>query len=181
MIISRVLAALSTTVGHIIFGVSTLSYISALIQQPIEKVASIGLSAFALIGAVSGLCFAMAQALPEGDAKASTLYSGEKFLHATLLILQSIVLKYASDVALATELVKTKPLLTAVVSGCANVLLFVVSAYAAYFMLYGFESINSFLWDRFLTRRQRLFQRKGQSDGSSTVSQLMPREGEAER
>ena len=181
MIISRVLAALSTTVGYGIFGVSTLLYVVALIQQPLEKVVSIGLSAFALVGAVSGLCFAMAQALPEGDAKASTLYSGEKFLHTTLLILQSIALKYASDVALATELAKTKPLLVAVVSGCSSVLLLVISIHAAYCILYGFDSINSFLWDRFLTRRRRLSQRKGQSDGSNTVSQPMTREGEAER
>ena len=93
---------ISAAIGYIIFGGSVLSYVSALMRQPFEKVSTVGLSAFALVAAVSGLCFAMAQVLEKENDKSTALYSGEKLLHSAVLILETIVLKYASDAVLSS-------------------------------------------------------------------------------
>lgn len=101
----KIVEKISEVLGYIIFSFSILSYVSALIRQTFEKVSTVGLSAFALVAAVSGLCFAMAQVLENENDKASTLYSGEKLLHSAVLILETIVLKYASDAVLSLSYV----------------------------------------------------------------------------
>ena len=52
---------ISAAIAYIIFAWSILSYVAALIRQPFEKVAALGLTAFALVAAVSGLCIGIAQ------------------------------------------------------------------------------------------------------------------------
>lgn len=136
---------ISAAIAYIIFGWSILSYVVALIRQPFEKVAAIGLSAFALVASVSGLCFAIAHVLEKENEKSTALYSGEKLLHSTVLILQTVVLKYASDTVLDSSFLKSHEILTKVVSWASYGLLVVISSYAAYFFLYGFEALHDLL------------------------------------
>jgi len=152
----KIIEKISAAIGYIIFAGSVLSYVSNLLRQPIEKVAGVGLSAFALVAAISGLCFAMAPVLEKENDKATALYSGEKLLHSAVLILESIVLKYASDTFLGSQFMKSHEIFSTIVSWGSYVLLFVISTYAAYFSLYGFEALHDFLWNRFHVRRQNM-------------------------
>lgn len=152
----RIIEKISAAIGYIIFGGSVLSYVSALMRQPFEKVSTVGLSAFALVAAVSGLCFAMAQVLEKENDKSTALYSGEKLLHSAVLILETIVLKYASDAVLSSTFVKSYKTLATAISWVSHGMLFIISSYAAYFLLYGFEALHDFLWNRFHVRRQNM-------------------------
>jgi len=151
---TSIIDKISAAIAFLIFGSSILLYVTALIQKPFETVATLGLSAFALVAAVSGLCFAMAQVLE--DEKSTVLYSGEKMLHSTVLILQTVVLKYASEAVLATSFLRSHETVMKVVSWASNVLLVLISSYAAYFFLYGFEALHDLLWNRFHVRKQEL-------------------------
>jgi hypothetical protein len=107
-----IIVKISAAIAYIIFGYSIFSYVVTLIRQPFEKVAALGLTAFALVAVVSGLCFGIAQVLEEKNEKSTALYAGEKLLHSTILILQTVVLKYASDTVLAYSFLKSHEILT---------------------------------------------------------------------
>lgn len=150
----KLIEKISAVLSYLIFSFSILAYLSELIRQPFEKVSTAGLSAFALVAAVSGLCFAMAQVLVIEDDKAKALYSGEKLLHSSVLILETIVLKYASNAALSSSFVKSYEALTTTTIWISDALIMIISLYAANFFLFGFESLHDFLWNRFHVRRQ---------------------------
>jgi len=152
----KIIEKISATLSYIIFSWSVLTYVIALLQQPIEKMANIGLSAFALVAAVSGLCFAMAAILENDNGKSTAIYAGEKLLHSTVLILQTIVLKYALDTLMSSDFMKSHETLTSITSIVSHVFLSIVSSYAAYFSLYGFEALHDFLWNRFHIRRESI-------------------------
>lgn len=152
----KIIEKISAAIGYIIFAGSVLTYVIALLKQPIDKMATVGLSAFALVAAASGLCFAMASVLEKNNDKATVIYSGEKLLHSTVLILETIVLKYASDTFLSSHFMKSHEIFSSIISWLSYVLLTIISSYAAYFSLYGFEALHDFLWNRFHIRRQSM-------------------------
>lgn len=152
----KILEKISATASFIIFSWAVLTYIIALLKQPISVMASVGLSAFALVAAVSGLCFAMASVLEKENGKSTAIYSGEKLLHSSVLILQTVVLKYALDTFLASKFMKSHDMMASIISIGTQALLTIIGSYAAYFSLYGFEALHDFLWDRFHHRRENM-------------------------
>ena len=155
----KIIEKISAVIVYIIFGSAILSYVSALIREPFEKITVIGLSAFALVAAVSGLCFAMSQVMEKEDDKSTVFYSGEKLLHSAILILETIVLKYASDTILSTTFMKSHEKFSTVISWVSFWLLFFISVNGAYFFLHGFEALHDLLWDRFQKRRQNIYKK----------------------
>ena len=156
----KIFEKISVSIGYIIFGCAILLYVANITRQPFEKVSSVGLAAFALVAAVSGLCFAMAQVLDKENEKSKALYSGEKLLHSSVLILETLVLKYASDAVLSATVLKSHETVITVVYWVSFGLIFIISSYAAYFLLYGFEALHDFLWNRFQLRRQNMNNKK---------------------
>jgi len=151
---AKIMAQLSSVLGHMILVLAALSYVGELIQKPFEQVATIGLGAFAMIGALSGLCFAMAPILTTKKSKDLVLYSGEKFFHSTILILQSVALKWASEAALSKPYMRSYPVAELTLTFGSHILVSSVSIIGTYFLLYGFETVNDLLWERFLSRRK---------------------------
>jgi hypothetical protein len=130
------------------------------IRHPLNEVFTIGLSAFALIAALSGLCYALAPCLPTEEEKHSPLYAGEKFLHSCLLLLQTVFLKYASDSVLSFKWIQDNRLLNSTVFFLSAVLLVGIGSFATYFCLFGFEAINGFLWKRYEFRWKKVHHKK---------------------
>jgi len=145
----RVASFLSNTIGYIIIVSTALMYMNQFIRQPLNEVFTIGLSAFALIAALSGLCYAFAPCLPTEEEKHAPLYAGEKFLHSCLLLLQVVLLKYAKDSALSFKWIQDRTLLNSSLSILSDVLLVAIGCLATYFCIFGFEAINTFLWKRY--------------------------------
>lgn len=145
----KIIQKISELLGYIIFSFSILLYVSTLIHEPFEKVSTVGLSAFALVAAVSGLCFAMAQVLESKYDKTTALYAGEKLSLSAVLIMETIVLKYGSDAALSSSYIKSFETLNTSIIWISHGLTIIISSYAAGFFLYGFEALHDFLWNRF--------------------------------
>lgn len=90
------------------------------------------------------------------NGKSTAIYSGEKLLHSSVLILQTVVLKYALDTFLASKFMKSHDMMASIISIGTQALLTIIGSYAAYFSLYGFEALHDFLWDRFHHRRENM-------------------------
>jgi len=149
----KIAAFLSTVVGFIILGVAALLYAQKLCYLPAKEFAPIGLSACASIAGLAGLCFGFARSCTTPEDCNVPLYAGEKFLHAVLLIIQTLFLKFAEDGLLAENWVSSSKWISGTVRTSTAIMMLGVFIYAVYFAIYGFEALNDFLWKRYKNRR----------------------------
>ena len=68
--------------------ICTIIYIQHAISQPATNAFPMGLSAFGVTAALSGISFSMARAC---ENPATAKYAGEKFLHSSILLSQTLL------------------------------------------------------------------------------------------
>ena len=145
----KIFRILSAIIGYMITGIASLMYVNQIVNEPSDKVATLALSAFAVIAVLSGLCFALMPCLDRFEDRRVTLYAGEKFFHSSLLIIQTIFLKFAAGVLVSTEWLKNHAWLHFSVSMVSGILITAIAVLATYFFLFGFEALNDHLWERY--------------------------------
>ena len=146
MLYVKIYSSLSRVLGYAILSMSGLLYIRNIVYESGSKVTSMALTATATIAALSALCFSFVHCINDEDDKKNTIYAGEKFLHSTLLIIQTLFLKYALDQALAFESVKTIVWLKITIQIVASILLTGIGGFAVTMAAHGFNSLNKTLW-----------------------------------
>jgi hypothetical protein len=157
----RIASFICGTIGYIIVSSAALMYVSRLMRQPFGNVFTVGLSAFALLAAMCGLCFSFAPCLSEDKDRKTALYAGEKFLHSCILILQTIFLIYVKEGLLAIKWVGEHNWLRSSISVIMHIILIITSSLATWFCLFAVEAINDFLWERYEIRWKDLRWKKG--------------------
>jgi hypothetical protein len=139
----KLYALASVWVATPLLYICTLVYLQNAIFQPAASTFPIGLSAFGVTAALSGICFSMARACENpGTAK----YAGEKFLHSAILLIQGLFLIYLRDAVGESNLLKPWPYLIVAAKGFAVGLLSLVTAVAGWTWYHGFSELNEFLW-----------------------------------
>jgi hypothetical protein len=123
--------------------IGTVVYLQRAIYQSAIIMFPIGLSAFGVTAALSGICFGMARAI---DNPYTAKYAGEKFLHSAVLLIQSLLVLYIRDTVLDFEVIKTWPNIALTVKIVADVILGYVTTVAAWTWFHGYEELNKFLW-----------------------------------
>lgn len=123
--------------------ICTLNYIQNAIFQPAASAFPIGLSAFGVTAALSGISFSMARA---SDNPTTAKYAGEKFLHSAILLIQGLFIIYLRDSLGEIELIKPWPYLVLSLKAFAVAILTLVTAAAGWTWHHGFEELNKFLW-----------------------------------
>ena len=139
---------LSQSIGYIIIFFAGQTYVLGLLSEPIEKITSIALSSLGAIVALAALCFAVVPCLPSENDKRAPLYAGEKFFHSTLLIIQTLFLKYGAETFLAYSWVKSQNWLVIALSILTPFLISGIGLFAALNAAWGFDSLNKFFWQR---------------------------------
>jgi len=151
---------ISKSIGYFVIILSGIFYIQRIVVEPLERVATIALSAIGTIGVLSATCY---QAVPcfdnERDRK-EALYAAEKFLHSALLIIQTLFLKFALDQILTIEFVNNTIWLKNVLVGFFGLLLVGIGSFALLFASYGLDSLNKFLWKRYELRMNNKVEKK---------------------
>lgn len=94
--------------------ICTIIYIQHAISQPATNAFPMGLSAFGVTAALSGISFSMARAC---ENPATAKYAGEKFLHSSILLSQTLLVLYIRDTVVESDWIKTWPNLVLTVSG----------------------------------------------------------------
>jgi hypothetical protein len=138
----KISSTISKTVGYAIFVSSGISYLTNMATEPSSKAITVGVSALGIIGLLSGLCFTMTKCIEDKNMKNTLIYSGEKFLHSCLLIVQTIFLKFAYDGFSAFMKKEFIPLVANIASYVFYLLVISIGIYAIYFSIYGFEDLN---------------------------------------
>ena len=156
----NIAAKFSKTIGFIIFSITGLTYVNTSLTEPVDKVVNVGLSAFAAIAVLSGLCFALVSCLKNDKEQSSPLYAGEKFLHSGLLIIQTVFIKYFFDRISNFDFLKTWANANLIFKIVTNLAVLTTGMFATYFSIYAFQSLNDFLWDRYTDRRKKMLEKK---------------------
>jgi hypothetical protein len=146
LLLEMVTVLIVQIVGYFIFAASAWTYVNRLMEQAGGQVFTIGIAAFGLIATLSGLCYRMAPTVTDEDEKRHVLYSGEKFLHSSVLLIQTIFLKYVKD---ATPPQASPTWFNRGFNIVFIVILFLLTAFAVGAFLYGFESLNDVLWKKY--------------------------------
>jgi hypothetical protein len=110
-------------------------------------------SVFGISAALSGICFTWATSpLNESIIK----YAGEKFLHSSLLLIQSIAIVFAKSEILELSFIKSSEIITFITSQVFLMLYTFVSSVASWFFYYGFEALNNELWEQTKKRIEKI-------------------------
>jgi hypothetical protein len=140
---------LSQSIGYIIVFLAGQTYVMSLLSEPLGKITSIALSSLGAIVALAALCFAVVPCLPSENDKKAPMYAGEKFFHSTLLIIQTLFLKYGADTFLAYPWIKSLPWLVDALTILASILISGIGLFAALNTAWGFDSLNRYFWQRY--------------------------------
>jgi hypothetical protein len=143
-------AFLSKFIALIVCGAAAFNYIFKLYKQPADQFAAFGLGAFATIAGLAAVCYTQAPTLEDKKDQTVVLYAAEKFLHSSILLLQTLVLKFAEQGALNS--LGAFWWLYASAETLFYILFLASAVYAFFFIFHGFDSLNCFLWDRYLQR-----------------------------
>jgi hypothetical protein len=104
---------ISRFVAYFVSASAGLIYMFRMYAGSASEFAAFGLITFATTATLSGLCYAKASILPDSE-RPIYVFCGEKFLHASLLGLQVLVLKFVE--ASVSILLSAHPTLKAVSS-----------------------------------------------------------------
>lgn len=139
----------STAVLYPLLAGTTIAYVHGAITRPAGDVYPLGMAAFGVTAALSGVCFAMA---PVDKSAAPILYAGEKFLHASLLLVQTLLALYMKDSLAAAAWIEKLPTIGAIISAGLGAAILLIATAAAWSWNWGFEEANKYLWQRWRDR-----------------------------
>jgi hypothetical protein len=139
----------STVVAIPIVGATIMFYITRAIYLPASDIFPMALTAFGITAALSGICFTMA---PIKKEDTGIRFAGEKFLHSSLLLIQSIIVIYVKESMLSLTLINTYNTIKIIIDIVLSILIVLVSVVAAISWLYGFDELNTDLWKKWEKR-----------------------------
>ncbi len=140
---------ISRPIGYVIISMSGLYYVQRIFSEPAEKVTTLALTAIAIIAALSALCFSYVPCISDEVDRNSGLYAGDKFLHSTLLVIQTLFLKFVADQALSFDSIKSIVWLKITISIIAGTLLIGIGGFAVTMAALRFNDLNKTLWSRY--------------------------------
>ncbi|HZK95309.1 MAG TPA: hypothetical protein VFC67_13960 [Prolixibacteraceae bacterium] len=142
-------AKTSTVIAIPIILITLSFYITRAINLPANEVFPLAIAAFGITAALSGICFTMA---PTKTDESAIRYAGEKFLHSSLLLIQSVIVIYAKDSLLSLDLMTKHGTIKIIIVIVFSSVISLVSVMAAITWYHGFDSLNSDLWEKWKKR-----------------------------
>lgn len=126
------------------------------IEFPASEVYAVGMAAFGVTVALSAVCFAIAVA---PTAVPISTYAGEKFLHSSILIVQTLLVVSVRDAVLKMTFVRDHGVLMTQVKGVTAVIVMFVATAAVWTWYHGFSELNAALWKNWEQRVNELNER----------------------
>jgi hypothetical protein len=88
-------ALISKHVALFISGCAALFYVVSLLRSPLGDFRSGWTQRICHYRGLAGVCYTLVQVIDSQKEKVTPLYAAEKFLHSSILLLQTLFLKYA--------------------------------------------------------------------------------------
>jgi hypothetical protein len=145
-------ARLSRTIGSLLLLLCAVNYTTSLLSRDLAEVVSVSLSAIGILAALSAISFSFSPCINEPEDRNRANYSGEKFLHSCLMIIQTLFAKYVFSGVTSLDLVKRTGWLLLLSGAVFTILVLAFSAFAVLAAHWGFDELNKLLWDRYERR-----------------------------
>lgn len=136
-------------------------YVWRATEYPASEIYAVGMSAFGVTVALSAVCFAIAVA---PTAVPISTYAGEKFLHSSILIVQTLLVVSVRDAVLKMTFVRDHGVLMTQVKGVTAVIVMFVATAAVWTWYHGFSELNAALWKNWEQRVNELNERSLKSN-----------------
>ncbi len=121
------------------------NYAHAMIRRPAGEATSLAVTAFGLMTAMAAVCLSVSSPVGRGERTAQVFkYAGEKFLLASVLLLQVLFMMYARDGIL--EIVAKYPRTRGLVTSASGIIMGVLSTVAAFTFYWAIEALNDELF-----------------------------------
>lgn len=146
----------------------TFSYAWRLVNQHTTDVYLIAMTAFGVTAALSAICYTVPSST---GTFPPTRYAGEKFLHSSLLLIQTLMIVYVRDAATRSLRGSGHDTLSSVITGTLGILTFLICAAAAYAWFFGFEALNDELWSNWDRRLREMKTKKPKSTEAPAVKE----------
>lgn len=130
-----------------------VTYAQRAITSTGSEVYAVGMAAFGVTAALSAVCFAMA--VTPAAVLVST-YAGEKFLHSSILLVQTLLVVSVRDAVLGLDFVRDHSFLAGQARGLSAVILGFVATAAVWTWHHGFSELNAALWKNWERRIREL-------------------------
>lgn len=128
----------------------TLSfYVTHAIILPASEVFPMAIAVFGITAALSGVCFTMS---PSKNDEYNIRYAGEKFLHSSLLLMQSLILIYSKESLISLSYISSTNTIKTIIIAVFSALLGLISSMAAITWFHGFDALNNELWKKWEKR-----------------------------
>ncbi|MGA9109957.1 MAG: hypothetical protein ACLQBD_02445 [Syntrophobacteraceae bacterium] len=131
-------------------------YVQRAIELPASEVYAVGMAAFGVTAALSAVCFAMAVA---PTAVPISTFAGEKFLHSSILIVQTLLIISVRDAVLKITFLSDHGVLLTQARGLFAVIVMFVAFTAVFTWHNGFSDLNAALWKNWEQRVNKLNER----------------------
>lgn len=142
---ANVMSKVSGWIAIPLVSIVTYNYAHAIIRRPAGEATSLAVTAFGLMTAMAAVCFSVSSPVGRGERTAQVFkYAGEKFLLASVLLLQILFMMYARDglVEVASKYPRTR----GVVTTSSGIIMGVLSTAAAYTFYWAIEALNDELF-----------------------------------
>jgi hypothetical protein len=142
-------AKISMIIAVPIVAITLIFYVSYAFTRTSSDLYSMALTAFGTTAILSSVCFGMASTNTDDSL---FRYAGEKFLHSSLLIIQSIIVLYAKNAILNITVITIPITIKKVIISVFGIVIMFVSSMASITWLHGFEILNKELWKKYKKR-----------------------------
>ncbi len=142
-------AKASMLVATPLIGLVAIFYVASAISQPASEVYGIGMAAFGVTAGLSAICFNVHETV-HGASK--FWYAGEKFLHSSMLLVQTMMLVYLDDFLVGSTWLSNHLWLGTLLRMLPRLLLSFISGAAAITWYLGFDVLDSLLWQNWRKR-----------------------------
>jgi hypothetical protein len=136
-----------------LIGLVTIFYVARAINQRATDVYGFAMAAFGVTAALSAICLTLSERV---DGSSRIRYAGEKFLHSSLLLIQTAMIIYLKDAVTASHWLSSHPWISNSARTLIVTLLGLLSSGAAVAWYYGFDALNSQLWQNWERRHENI-------------------------
>lgn len=130
-------------IADILVGWWAFSYVQRAIEFPASDVYAVGIAAFGVTTVLSAVCFAMAVA---PSSVPTSTFAGEKLLHSSILLVQTLLLVFVRDEILQLQFVRNHSFFAGLARTIITVILFTIAFGAVWTWHSGFSALNEVLW-----------------------------------
>ena len=142
-------ARASTYIATPLIGIVAIFYVVNALNRPAAEIYGVGIAAFGVTAGLAAVCFSVPESI---NGSPNFRYAAEKFLHSSVLLIQTVMLVYLKDWSASSEWLNNHFWVGRFARLVPGALLSLLAGFAAITWHQGFDVIDWQLWQNWNRR-----------------------------